>query len=338
LLYKVRGITDRYQEQKYVALASLFVLEVLVIGVPVLVAVQDSPAARYIVMAAIVVLNGKCGRIVKAVSTNLDFMKYVDSSILSIVIDIGILCFVFAPKMRYQKEGLPAGVGVGESINREGMQRAMSRRSQSFTLSSQHGNRLAGTMGQSSSSDASQSDKRTGTDDDEMKSSSHDDGGEVKRWGLGFARNEPNDQSKRSWGSAFFRSSVADNLDSIMEVADETSGALSAQDSSSFKQEGTKEENKINQSDANKKLDAPARAELVGNVKARVQEKLAKRLAQSEQYKASALECAPVDENTALAVGGNDSLDHNSGDGSGEFHSPATQVRLMNRLGAKEKP
>ena len=59
LLYKVRGVTDRYQEQKYVALASLFVLEVLVIGVPVLVAVQDSPAARYIVMAAIVVLNGK---------------------------------------------------------------------------------------------------------------------------------------------------------------------------------------------------------------------------------------------------------------------------------------
>eukprot|EP00977_Amphora_coffeiformis_P009421 scaffold2179_cov165-Amphora_coffeaeformis.AAC.25 len=61
LLYKVRGVTDRYQEQKYVALASLFVLEVLVIGVPVLVAVQDSPAARYIVMAAIVVLNGKSG-------------------------------------------------------------------------------------------------------------------------------------------------------------------------------------------------------------------------------------------------------------------------------------
>ena len=44
LLFKVRGVNDRYQEQKYVALASLFVLEVLVIGVPVLVAVQDSPA------------------------------------------------------------------------------------------------------------------------------------------------------------------------------------------------------------------------------------------------------------------------------------------------------
>ena len=60
LLCKVRGVNDRYQEQKYVALASLFVLEVIVIGVPVLVAVQDSPAARYIVMAAIVVFNGKC--------------------------------------------------------------------------------------------------------------------------------------------------------------------------------------------------------------------------------------------------------------------------------------
>ena len=52
-------MTDRYQEQKYVMLASLFVLEVLVIGIPVVVAVRDSPAARYIVMAAIVVLNGK---------------------------------------------------------------------------------------------------------------------------------------------------------------------------------------------------------------------------------------------------------------------------------------
>ena len=58
LLFKVRGVNERYQEQKYVALASLFVLEVLVIGVPVLVAVQDSPAARFIVMTAIVILNG----------------------------------------------------------------------------------------------------------------------------------------------------------------------------------------------------------------------------------------------------------------------------------------
>lgn len=60
LLFKVRIVTDRYQEQKYVALASLFVLEILVVGVPVLVAVKESPAARYIVMAAIVVFNGTC--------------------------------------------------------------------------------------------------------------------------------------------------------------------------------------------------------------------------------------------------------------------------------------
>lgn len=59
LLFKVRGVADRYQEQKYVGLASLFVLEILAVGVPVLIAVQDSPAARYIVMAAIVVFNGK---------------------------------------------------------------------------------------------------------------------------------------------------------------------------------------------------------------------------------------------------------------------------------------
>jgi hypothetical protein len=58
LLFNVRGVHERYQEQKYVALASLFVLEVLVIGLPVLVAVGENPAARFIVMAAIIILNG----------------------------------------------------------------------------------------------------------------------------------------------------------------------------------------------------------------------------------------------------------------------------------------
>eukprot|EP00977_Amphora_coffeiformis_P009422 scaffold2179_cov165-Amphora_coffeaeformis.AAC.26 len=240
--------------------------------------------------------------------------------------------------MRYQKEGLPAGVGVGESINREGMQRAISRRSQSFTMASQHGNRLiglAGTMGQSYSSEASKS-VRTGTDDDEVKSS---DRGEVKRWGLGFARNEPNDPTKRSWGSAVFKSSVADNLDSIMEVVDDSSDGFGAQGISSFKKEDKREEKKDDQSNSSKRLDAPARDELVGSVKARVQEKLVKRLAKAEQQRAPefALECARVDNNTALAVGGSVSFNNNREEESGEFDSPESQARLMSRLGAADK-
>jgi 20S proteasome alpha/beta subunit len=48
--------------------------------------------------------------------------------------DIGILCFVFIPKMNFQKKGLPAGVGVAESINRQSMNRAITRRSERFSL------------------------------------------------------------------------------------------------------------------------------------------------------------------------------------------------------------
>ena len=265
--------------------------------------------------------------------------------------------------MRYQKEGLPEGVGVGESINREGMRRAIDRRSQSFTMNSQHASRLAGlagTMGQSFSSDASKSEKRT--DDDEMKTSDHSnrsgsgtgkrtdgDGREAKKWGLGFASNKGSEKSaksddpgERGWGSTAFRSTVADNLDSIMEVVDENSGSFTANGSSSFKKEAQLD----GSSSSINKEESPVRAELVGNVKARVQEKLAKRLAKVEHKSPELqMECARIDDNTALAVGGSVSLNHSSeGDefGSGEFRSdefesPATHDRLLSRLGAKDK-
>lgn len=54
LLYQVRGITDRYQEQKYVALASMLIMELVLVGVPVMVAVNDSPTATFVVLTGII--------------------------------------------------------------------------------------------------------------------------------------------------------------------------------------------------------------------------------------------------------------------------------------------
>lgn len=267
--------------------------------------------------------------------------------------------------MRYQKEGLPEGVGVGESINREGMRRAISRRSQSFSMPSQHGSRLAGrlagTMGQSFSSDGSLSEKRASNDDENHSNPSGSgttkqmvaDRRESKQWGFSFGRDKNsgksaklNDPAKQTWGSAVFKSSVGENLDSIVEAADETSNAFSANGSSTFKKETSVPTSGLEISRGSiLKDNMSARSELVGNVKARVQEKLAKRLAMTE-FKSPEVqvECALVDENTALAVGGSMSLNtssseaanaHGSGEfGSGEFESPSTQTRLMNRLGA----
>ena len=98
LLWKNRGVEDRYQEQKYVAVASIYVGEILVIGLPVLFSVGESTVARFIVLAMIIFLN-----------------------------DAGILCFIFIPKMMYVRQGLPDGVTVGESVIRETMQRAIHR-------------------------------------------------------------------------------------------------------------------------------------------------------------------------------------------------------------------
>jgi len=98
LLYKVREVGDRYQEQKYVGMASMLMFEVLIVGVPVLVSVRDSPAALFIVLTGIVALD-----------------------------DIGILCCIFVPKMLFQQKGLEEGVGFGESIMRESHKRASTR-------------------------------------------------------------------------------------------------------------------------------------------------------------------------------------------------------------------
>ena len=98
LLCFVRDVSDRYQEQKYVGLASMLMFESLIVGIPILVAVNDSPAATHIVLVGIIALG-----------------------------DIGILCFTFVPKIYYQKVGLEEGVGFGESIMKDTHRRASTR-------------------------------------------------------------------------------------------------------------------------------------------------------------------------------------------------------------------
>lgn len=99
LLCFVRDVSDRYQEQKYVGLASMLMFEILIVGLPVLVAVNDnSPAATYIILVGIIALA-----------------------------DIGILCFTFVPKIRFQRTGLEEGVGFGESIMRKSYLHATTR-------------------------------------------------------------------------------------------------------------------------------------------------------------------------------------------------------------------
>jgi hypothetical protein len=113
LLYSVRDVADRYQERKYVAMASMLMLEILIVGIPVMIAVNDSPEATFILMTSIISLDA-----------------------------IGILCFIFMPKIMFQRKGLEEGVGFGESILRESHRRAsvreLSRRSSSsFSQSEQ---------------------------------------------------------------------------------------------------------------------------------------------------------------------------------------------------------
>jgi len=110
ILYKVRNIGDRYQEQKYIALCSLFVCEVLVIGLPVVIAVGENSVAVFIVLSAIIALT-----------------------------DIGTLCFVFLPKIKFQRKGVTEGVGVGETIMKSQYKKASARegilRSSNFDVS-----------------------------------------------------------------------------------------------------------------------------------------------------------------------------------------------------------
>lgn len=99
-LYLVRKVHSRYQERKYLLLASIFVLEVVVIGLPVLFAARDSIEASYVVKVAIVG-----------------------------VADVGVMLFIFLPKVRFQRKGLQSGIAVGESIMVDTFHKARQRES-----------------------------------------------------------------------------------------------------------------------------------------------------------------------------------------------------------------
>lgn len=101
LLYRVRNVADRYQEQKFIAMASVLMFEILLVGIPVTVAVKDSPVATHIILVGIIAVS-----------------------------DIGILCFTFVPKIMYQRSGLDEGVGFGESILKHSLQKASLRESE----------------------------------------------------------------------------------------------------------------------------------------------------------------------------------------------------------------
>ena len=100
ILYKVRNIGDRYQEQKYIALCSIFVCEVLVVGLPVVISVDENSAAVFVVLSGIIGLN-----------------------------DIGTLCFVFIPKINFQRKGVSEGIGFGETILKTNHKKASTRES-----------------------------------------------------------------------------------------------------------------------------------------------------------------------------------------------------------------
>ncbi|KAL7576618.1 hypothetical protein ACA910_005556 [Epithemia clementina (nom. ined.)] len=87
LLWKVRNVSNRYQENKYLSMAAIFALEVAIVGIPILVAAQDSVEATFFVITGIVALD-----------------------------NIGVLAFIFIPKVFFQIKGLEEGVSLGESI------------------------------------------------------------------------------------------------------------------------------------------------------------------------------------------------------------------------------
>ena len=56
LLYTVKNISDRYQERKYVGMASILMFEILIVGIPVFISVSDKPVAVFAVLASFITL------------------------------------------------------------------------------------------------------------------------------------------------------------------------------------------------------------------------------------------------------------------------------------------
>eukprot|EP00957_Ditylum_brightwellii_P083143 6321437-Ditylum_brightwellii.AAC.1 len=83
----VRDVADRYQEQQFVAMASIYICKRLLLDVPILFAVKDSADTRNIVLAGVIFLT-----------------------------NTGSLSLVFIPKTMHQREFVPDGVSVGDTI------------------------------------------------------------------------------------------------------------------------------------------------------------------------------------------------------------------------------
>jgi hypothetical protein len=87
LLWNLRTMSDRYQESKFVTMASIFACEIFLIGVPILIAVGDSSEARYIVLCSCIAFT-----------------------------DMGIMLMIFVPKILFQRTGLPEGTSLGSTL------------------------------------------------------------------------------------------------------------------------------------------------------------------------------------------------------------------------------
>jgi len=110
IMWRIRHVDDRYQESKYVSLASLLATEFLLLGIPILIAVGDSSSLRYITIVFIIAFS-----------------------------DVMILLMVFVPKVLFQRQGLPENVSVVQSILRVGTphsQTGVSRLPHSSTIQS----------------------------------------------------------------------------------------------------------------------------------------------------------------------------------------------------------
>lgn len=87
ILLKIRNVSGRYQESRFFMMASLYVLEIMLVGIPILAAVGDAVEAGYIVLISFVGLG-----------------------------DLGILLMIFLPKFLFAREGLPDGMSVSDSL------------------------------------------------------------------------------------------------------------------------------------------------------------------------------------------------------------------------------
>jgi hypothetical protein len=94
------------------------------VGLPVLLAVGNNPVATFSVISGVVALN-----------------------------DIGILCFVFIPKMKYQRKGIDEGVAVGETILKDTHKKALNREHRRRSVSNFSQSHVSGISGVSASTD-----------------------------------------------------------------------------------------------------------------------------------------------------------------------------------------